>query len=93
MKYLVLRRFWSYGKLLLKGTIHDESEIRHVRLKLSEGVIVPAVSSSEVPREPGDEELQDDVAAAGAPSEEEDPAPKETTEEADIAPKKPLFRL
>lgn len=55
MKYLVLRRFNSYGKLLIKGTVVDESEIRSLRLRMAEGKIIPAVSSSTVPAEPGDE--------------------------------------
>lgn len=55
MEYLVLRRFTSFGKLLIKGTVVDESEIRSPRLRMAEGRIVPAVSSSTVPAEPGDE--------------------------------------
>lgn len=55
MKYLVLRRFFTMGKLLIKGMVVDESEIRSPRLKMIEGKIVPAVSSSTVPAEPGDE--------------------------------------
>lgn len=51
MKYLVLRRFRTYGKLLYKGDIVDESQLRSPRLFLAEGRIVPAVSSSIVPDE------------------------------------------
>ena len=54
MEYLVLRRFSSYGRLLIKGTVVDESEIRSPRLRMAEGKIVPAVSSSTVPAAPGD---------------------------------------
>lgn len=54
MKYLVLRQFISYGRLLIKGTVVDESEIRSPHLRMAEGKIVPAVSSSTVPAEPGD---------------------------------------
>lgn len=55
MEYLVLRRFRSFGKLLVKGMVVDESEIRSPRLRMAEGKITPAVSSSTVPAEPGDE--------------------------------------
>lgn len=51
MKYLVLRQFTSFGKLLVKGTTVDESEIRSPRLRQSEGKIIPAVPSFEVPEE------------------------------------------
>lgn len=46
MEYLVLRSFTSYGKLLKKGTIVDETEIRNPRLRRSEKKIYPVVSSS-----------------------------------------------
>jgi hypothetical protein len=61
MKYLVLRRFWSYGKLLEKGTVVDESEIRSPNLRRSEGKITPAVSSLEVPAEFGAEDTSSQV--------------------------------
>lgn len=93
MKYLVLRRFWSYGKLLLKGTVHDESEIRHPRLKLSEGVIIPAVSSSEVPREPGDDENLSQVPEETSEGEDTTSEKSEETVETAEPAKKPLFRL
>lgn len=73
MKYLVLRRFWSYGKLLEKGSIVDESEIRSPNLRRSEGKITPAVSSLEVPEEFGAEDTgsqvllgDDDTSTEGA---------------------------
>lgn len=56
MKYLVLRRFWSYGKVLEKGTVVDESEIRSPGLRRAEGKIVEAVSSQQVPEEFGAED-------------------------------------
>lgn len=61
MKYLVLRRFWSYGKLLEKGRVVDESEIRSPNLRRSEGKITPAVSSLEVPEEFGAEDTGSQV--------------------------------
>lgn len=61
MKYLVLRRFWSYGKLLEKGSVVDESEIRSPNLRRSEGKITPAVSSLEVPEEFGAEDTGSQV--------------------------------
>ena len=51
MKYLVLQRFRTFGKELTKGQVVYESEIRSPLLRRSEGKIVPAVSSSEVPVE------------------------------------------
>jgi len=51
MNYLVLQRFRSFGKTLLKGTVVDGSEIRSPRIRQSEGKIIPAVSSLEVPVE------------------------------------------
>lgn len=53
MKYLVLRRFRTYGVTYLKGDVIDESVIRSPRIRQSEGKIIPAVSSSEVPKEVG----------------------------------------
>lgn len=53
MQYLVLKRFRTYGKELVKGQVVDEAEIRSPLLRMSEGKIVPAVSSSTVPAEPG----------------------------------------
>lgn len=51
MKYLVLHQFRTFGKTLHKGQIVDESEIRSPSLRMSEGKITPAVSSSTVPEE------------------------------------------
>ena len=51
MKYLVLHQFRTFGKTLYKGQVVDESEIRSPSLRMSEGKIVPAVSSSTVPAE------------------------------------------
>ena len=51
MKYLVLHQFRTFGKTLHKGQIVDESEIRSPSLRVSEGKITPAVSSSTVPAE------------------------------------------
>ena len=51
MKYLVLHQFRSFGKTLRKGQVVDESEIRTPSLRMSEGKITPAVSSSTVPEE------------------------------------------
>ena len=56
MQYLVLRGFRSFDKYLEKGTVVDEADIRSPRLRLSEGKIVPAVSSLDVPAEFGTEE-------------------------------------
>ncbi len=49
MKYLVLRQFKSYGVTYRKGDIVDEKNIKTPHLKVSEGKIVEAVSSFEVP--------------------------------------------
>jgi hypothetical protein len=49
MKYLVLRPFRSYGIPYNKGDIVDEKDIRSPYLRRSEGKIVPAVSSANVP--------------------------------------------
>lgn len=51
MKYLVLKQFTSYGRLFLRGETVDGSEIRTPSLRQSEGKIVPAVPSFEVPEE------------------------------------------
>jgi hypothetical protein len=52
MKYLVLRTFRSFGKQLTRGTLIDETEVRSPRIRISEGKITPAVSSSDIPDEP-----------------------------------------
>jgi len=49
MKYLVLRPFRSYGNLLRKGDVVEGNEIRSPRLRQSEGLIIPAVSSASIP--------------------------------------------
>lgn len=49
MQYLILRSFRSYDKYLEKGTVVDEKEIRSPRLRRSEGKIIPAVPSFNVP--------------------------------------------
>ena len=51
MKYLVLKSFISFGKHLQKGDTVDASEIRSPTLRQSEGKIIPAVPSFEVPEE------------------------------------------
>ncbi len=51
MEYLILQRFRSFGKTLEKGSVVVDSEIRSPRLRQSEGKIIPAVSSFEVPVE------------------------------------------
>lgn len=56
MQYLILENFLSFGKRLLKGTVVDAENIRSPRLRESEGKLVPAVSSSEVPVEFGAED-------------------------------------
>lgn len=53
MKYLVLHNFRSYGKRHIKGEVVDEAEVRSPRLRISEGKIVPAVSSSAEPDQQG----------------------------------------
>lgn len=52
MKYLVLRSFRTFGQYLERGTIVDESAIRSPRLRMVEGKITPAVSSSNIPAVP-----------------------------------------
>lgn len=56
MKYLVLRSFRSFGKTLTKGSVVDAADIRSPYLRVSEGKIILAVSSSQVPVEFGTEE-------------------------------------
>ena len=51
MKYLVLRTFRSFGKIQRKGTEIDAQDIRSPHLRMSEGLIVPVVTTSEVPEE------------------------------------------
>lgn len=87
MKYLVLRRFFTMGKLLIKGMVVDESEIRSPRLRMIEGKIVPAVSSSTVPAEPGDEPDQQGI------QEEEDKPEQPAEQQAAQEPEKPRPRL
>lgn len=53
MKYLVLHNFRSYGKRHVKGEVVDEAEVRSPRLRISEGKIVPAVSSLAEPDQQG----------------------------------------
>lgn len=107
MKYLVLRRFWSYGKLLEKGSVVDESEIRSPNLRRSEGKITPAVSSLEVPEGFGAEDTgsqvllgDDDIPPAGSAEGAEDGAgstgeAKENTGDEAGEPEQPktLFNL
>lgn len=104
MKYLVLTRFRSYGKQFEKGMVVDESEIRSPMLRMSEGKIIPAVSSSTVPAEPGDditsEPASQDVSGdVDTGDEDETVDDAEQVEEPETAPlqepaappKKPLF--
>jgi hypothetical protein len=49
MRYLILRQFISYGKLLKKGTIVDASEVRSPVLRLAEGKIAAVPSFSATP--------------------------------------------
>ena len=56
MQYLVLRQFRTFGKTLRKGDVVDESEIRSPLLRMSEGKIIPAVSSSPYPAAPEESE-------------------------------------
>lgn len=53
MKYLVLHSFRSFGVRHVKGEVVDEAEVRSPRLRISEGKIVPAVSSSAEPAQQG----------------------------------------
>lgn len=101
MKYLVLTRFRSYGKQFEKGMVVDESEVRSPLLRMSEGKIVPAVSSSTVPAEPGDDVMSEPASQEhiedvdtgdaaepiiAAPDEEPQSEPEQPA-----PPKKPLF--
>lgn len=70
MKYLVLTRFRTYGKQLEKGMVVDESEIRSPLLRMSEGKIVPAVSSSTAPVEPGEAD-EADPGSQGKPEDDD----------------------
>lgn len=74
--YLVLRPFRTFGKLLMKGDVVPETEIRSPRLRMSEGKIIPAVSSSMVPEEFGADEPNSQV-----PPGENDIEPDVETEE------------
>ena len=49
MIYLVLRPFRSYGNYFGKGDVVDGSKIRSPKLRMSEGLIIPAVSSAQPP--------------------------------------------
>ena len=71
MKFLVLRQFMSFGKCFKKGSVVNGEEIRSPRLRQSEGKIVPAVSSFNVPVE-FNEELapQEDLGDDNKASEE-----------------------
>lgn len=76
MKYLVLQRFNSFGKFLFKGDVVDDSEIRSPSIRQSEGKIIPAVSSLEVPVEFATE----DVALQATSEESEDKEPEDKKE-------------
>lgn len=98
MKYLVLTRFRTYGKQLEKGMVVDESEIRSPLLRMSEGKIVPAVSSSTVPAEPGDDVTSDPASQGvvgsedkGSSEPEGENAPEAEAEKPKEQPKKPLL--
>lgn len=67
MKYLVIQRFRSFGKTLTKGSVVDSSEIRSPYIRISEGKIVPAVSSLKVPVE-----FESEASALQATSRNED---------------------
>ncbi len=82
MKYLVLHSFTSYGRLLRKGEVVDEAEIRSPRLRISESKIIPAVSSSPEPVDAG--------VAAPVPQVQ---GPNEGDQDKSEAPKKPLFSV
>lgn len=66
MKYLVLKPFRSYGIGYKKGEILDEKLIRSPYLRRSEGKIIPAVSSANVP------DVADEPIEAPAQSTEDD---------------------
>lgn len=99
MKYLALRSFYSFGKLISKGTIVDESAIRSPLLRISDGKITPAVPSSNIPAEEvvkitSQVLLEDNHIVKPEPDEQ---APEQTAkDQADIKPavsKAPLFTL
>lgn len=102
MKYLVLHTFRSFGKMLHKGDVVDESEIRTPSLRRSEGKIIPAVSSSTVPAEeavfeesavpPQEPEKDSDTTEANVDTAaEEVAAPAEVAQAAEKPQKKPLL--
>lgn len=83
MKYLVLRKFKSYGVFYTKGDIVEAEAIRNPRLKLAEGKIVclpddtavfsspkAAASLSAKIEETANEVSDSDTAAAAVTSEE-----------------------
>lgn len=84
MQYLVLRRFRTMGVWLMKGSVVDESVIKSPRIRQSEGKIIPAVSSLEVPKEMETEESISDGASSDIKLPDED-------QEIDKEPVKPLF--
>lgn len=51
MKYLVVIPFRSFGVTFHRGQLVDAAKIRSPRIRVSEGKIIPAVSSSEIPVE------------------------------------------
>lgn len=51
MQYLVLRPFKTFGNFYKRGDVVDEKEIRSPRIRVSEGKIVPVVSSLTLPEE------------------------------------------
>ena len=91
MKYLVLRRFTSYGVVLHKGDVVDESQIRSPRLRVSEGKIVAVKAVADVPEEI--KEIKQVVSSSevdtGAVKEVVN-APVDASEELN---KKPIFKL
>lgn len=54
MQYLVLRPFKTFGNFYKRGDVVDEKEIRSPRIRVSEGKIVPVVSSLTLPEESGE---------------------------------------
>lgn len=89
MKYLVLHQFRSFGKTLRKGQVVDESEIRTPSLRMSEGKISPAVSSSTVPEEEVTEvsvappQASEDVDTGRQPEQPEQPGQPEQPEQSE----------
>lgn len=83
MEYLVLRRFRTLGVTYVKGEVIDASLIRSPKIRISEGKIVPAVSSSEVPKEAG---IEEDIPSEGTEEEV-------TIDETDEKEEKPVFRF